>query len=541
MKKSFLFLLLLLPAWLAAQNITGRITANGRGLKGVAVSDGDVVVVTDGDGRYEMQSQKRNGYVFYTLPRGYMPELADGFNPQFWQRLQSPSVGTKEVHDFRLTKCKNDNFRLIIGADTHLANRIQDLEQFRKGFIPCLQKETDAAQGEPVYSMLLGDLTWDIYWTQNKFNLHDFIRTCKEMNYSVPLFPVIGNHDNDPSVPSSPETDFLSSGPWRDIISPNYYSYNLGRVHIVVLDDIVYKNEDTGAKYAKGVVGSRNYDGRITDEQFDWLVQDLALVSKKTPIIVALHIPTMRLDPTTYATTLKLDNQTTERLCEALRDFKTVHIVSGHTHYNYCTHPDAYPNIMEHNIAAVCATWWGTGRFTGRHLCTDGTPGGYSLWTVKGRKLTWQYHSMEPNGDMQMRVTDMNAVRYFYRNSEPMKAFLKKYPARTDFSKLPKDMIYVNVFAYDDDWKVEVFEDGQPLKVNRETVEDPLHTLAFDYAVFMKKGSVGNGSQTRKNTHMFTAQAASSLTPIKVRVTDSFGQVYEQELKRPAQFDLEMW
>ena len=196
---------------------------------------------------------------------------------------------------------------------------------------------------------------------------------------------------------------------------------------------------------------------------------------------------------------------------------------------------------MEHNIAAVCATWWGTGRFTGRHLCTDGTPGGYSLWTVKGRKLTWQYHSMEPNGDMQMRVTDMNAVRYFYRNSEPMKAFLKKYPARTDFSKLPKDMIYVNVFAYDDDWKVEVFEDGQPLKVNRETVEDPLHTLAFDYAVFMKKGSVGNGSQTRKNTHMFTAQAASSLTPIKVRVTDSFGQVYEQELKRPAQFDLEMW
>ena len=47
-----------------AQNITGRIVANGKPLKGVVVSDGVEVTTTDGDGHYELQSGKENGYVF---------------------------------------------------------------------------------------------------------------------------------------------------------------------------------------------------------------------------------------------------------------------------------------------------------------------------------------------------------------------------------------------------------------------------------------------------------------------------------------------
>ena len=540
MKKYFVLFFSLLPVLLAAQNITGTITCNGKGVKGVAVSDGDLIVQTDSRGQYTLQSKKRNGYVFYTLPRGYEPEMADGFNPQFWQKLNSPSISVTEQHDFRLKRMKNDSFRILIGADTHLANRAKDLNQFQNLFIPCLQKEKQDAHNAPLYSMLLGDLTWDVYWTQNKFNLHDFLRTCKEMGYNVPLFPVIGNHDNDPSVPPTPQTDFLSSGPWRDIICPNYYSYNLGKVHFIVLDDIYYMNEDTGGKYAEGVVGSRNYMGMITEEQFAWLKQDLALVpNPKTPIVVALHIPTLKTDPSNDFTTFyTLEDGTSERLCEMLREYANVHIVSGHTHYNYCAHPEQYPNITEHNIAAVSAAWWNTGNQTGRHLCTDGSPGGYSLWTVKGRKLRWQYHSMEDNGNLQLRIIDMNPVRDYYSSFAPVRDFLKAYPDRTDFSQIGDDKIYVNVFAYDRDWKVEVFEEGTPLEVKHEFVEDPLRLLAFDMPSFLKKGVAAKGSQGKPNRHMFTADAHSATTTITVRVTDSFGKVYTQELKRPARYDL---
>lgn len=42
-----------------AQNINGRITCDGAGVQGVAVSDGYVVTLTDADGNYSFTSQKK--------------------------------------------------------------------------------------------------------------------------------------------------------------------------------------------------------------------------------------------------------------------------------------------------------------------------------------------------------------------------------------------------------------------------------------------------------------------------------------------------
>ena len=534
-------------AWLiglnvAAQNITGRIMCDGRGVKGVPVSDGYEVVVTDQNGYYQLQSAKRNGYVFYTLPRGYEPETADGFQPRFWARLESPNISTEEVHDFQLKRVKNDKYSIIIGADTHLADRADDLKQFEEGFIPCLEKERVMGDNRPIYSMLLGDLAWDVYWTQNRFGLPEFMETLKRMNYDVMLWPVIGNHDNDPSVPPSQETDFLSSAPWRRIMCPNYYSFNLGRIHYIVLDDIYYKNEDTGEKYAEGVAGSRNYEGMITEEQFRWLAKDLALVKdKKAPLIIAMHIPATRLNGQDFSTqTDKLAHGSSLRLFDALKDFKQVHVVSGHTHYNYNTHPQEYPNVMEHNIAAVCAVWWNSGKASGMHNCKDGSPGGYSLWQVKGRNVSWQYHSMEENGEAQMRLYDMNTVRNFYSTDADMQAFLKKYPDRMDYGKTPDNIIQANIFAYDIDWKVEAWEGDTPLKVERVVAEDPYHTLAYDLAAFRKHGSAGNGSMSNRTLHMFRAVTTTANEPVTFRVTDSFGRVYIHTIRRPHPYNLNM-
>ena len=105
-----------LTATRAAQNVSGRITCEGKGIAGVTVSDGYVVTQTDENGNYNINSGKKNGYVFYTLPRGYEPQVKDGFNPMFWAKLNT-DVSAKEQHDFSLNKVDNDRYSLVISAD----------------------------------------------------------------------------------------------------------------------------------------------------------------------------------------------------------------------------------------------------------------------------------------------------------------------------------------------------------------------------------------------------------------------------------------
>ena len=127
----------------AAHNVSGTITCDGKGIAGVAVSDGYEVVLTDAYGFYSMSSSKLNGYVFYTLPSGYEPMLADGFNPQFWAPLDSRDITEYEIHDFTLRRVNNDKHQVIFAADTHLARRSSDRAYFKKGLIASLNEEVE--------------------------------------------------------------------------------------------------------------------------------------------------------------------------------------------------------------------------------------------------------------------------------------------------------------------------------------------------------------------------------------------------------------
>ena len=542
-------LCLLLAAALAAlasqaHNITGRVTCGGHGIAGVAVSDGITVTTTDAGGYYSMTSGKMNGYVFVTVPRGYEPACRDGFDPQFWQLLNHPDSTVAEVHDFDLNRVDNDNYTLIVGADTHLARRLGDRKAYKRGFIARLKQEKKQAQarGERIYSILLGDLTWDLYWYANKYNLVDFMADQATYGYPIPLFPVMGNHDNDGAVkPLTDNTDLLASKPWRTFVCPNYYSFNLGRVHYIVLDDIFYTNSGTAS--GTGMAGGRGYLDQVTDEELSWLVKDLQLVTdKSTPIIVMFHIPQFRLN-SSFATYGAGRNYAALAAC--FNDFKTVHFMSGHTHYNYTAHP-SYRNITEHNIAAICATWWWTGRLQNTNYaynyCQDGSPAGYSYWTVDGDSLQWKYKSIASNGDAQMRIYDMNAVKNFMATEATAKALVKAYPGTVPtFGTYSDNAVLTNVFAYDTDWRVEVHEGVQyTLAANRLAAYDPLHVLAYDYYRYKSVGAITTTFATSTNYHMFLSQAHTSYLPITVKVTDSFGQVYYKTIQRPQSYVVTM-
>ena len=524
-------------AGLAAQNLSGRITCDGHGVADVAVSDGNIVVLTDANGYYTMTSDKANGYVFYTLPGGYEPVLADGFNPQFWAPLTSTDVTVQETHDFTLQRVDNDRHIVIFGADTHLARRNSDRAFFKKGFLASLNDEVARADGTPIYSVLLGDLTWDVFWYQNEYDLTDFMDDMQHFNYPMALWAVIGNHDHDPSIPAGNDTDERSSQRWREIVCPTYYSFNLGKVHYVVLDDIVYLNDaNPGDSNPEGVAGSRNYQGRITAEQMTWLAKDLALVSPHTPVVVCLHIPAWGIS-SSFGFYSRLDN--TSALASMLNKFDNVHIMSGHTHGNYVARPSYYSHITEHNIATVSGNLWNSGAASGHHINQDGSPAGYLRWTVDGTAPQWTYQSIHA-GDSQMRLYDMNTVRNYYQTNSTIRAILKDYPSRVNYAQLDSNVVMFNVFCYDPKWRVSVCEGNTMLACQRTYTEDPFHTLAYDIARYSAVGYYTSYYATTANTHMFKAQATTSREPITVRVIDTFGNIYLKSIKRPHTYNLSM-
>jgi hypothetical protein len=66
---------------------------------------------------------------------------------------------------------------------------------------------------------------------------------------------------------------------FKKMYGPTHYSFNRGKVHYVVLDDVYYLGTE------------REYEGRITQQQLDWLQKDLSFVPKDNLLIVCLHIP----------------------------------------------------------------------------------------------------------------------------------------------------------------------------------------------------------------------------------------------------------
>ena len=359
----------------------------------------------------------------------------------------------------------------------------------------------------------------------------------KHFKYPMALWPVIGNHDHDPSIPAGANTDFTAADPWRRFVCPNYYSFNLGQVHYVVLDDIYYLNIDYGDEtYSEGVVGSRNYRGNITSDQMQWLRKDLAMVDYSTPVVVCLHIPAWSIN-SNFSYSPRLDN--TGTLCSLLNKYTEAHIVSGHNHCNYTVRPASYPHVTEHNVAATCGSLWQSAIFTGHHICHDGSPAGYMRWTIKGKDLQWSFKPIH-EGERQMRLYDMNTVRDYYLNNATMHNILHDDPSRVNFGTIGNNVVMVNVFSYAPGWQVAICEGDNQLPCERVYTEDPFHTLAYDVACYSIYGNYSTYYTTSLNTHMFKAQATTDTLPIVVRAVDTFGNIYLRSITRPYSYNISM-
>ena len=503
--------------------IYGTVSCEGRPLPGVVVSDGVEVVSTNEKGQYQLTSDKKYGYVFISTPSGYTTE-SENFLPDHYTLL-SRTPEKREHIDFELVEDGNQTeHTMLVFGDIHLANKANDIAQF-KDFTKDVNNWVSSHKNRKTYGLTLGDMTWDVYWISNKFDLENYVDAMSAIK-DITIYQTIGNHDHSCYLAG----DFGSAGPFRQIIGPTFYSFNIGDIHYVVLDDIIADN--TG-NYSDPSYG-RNHKSAIADDNIAWLKKDLSYVNKNTPVVVAMHAP-LYYDNATPV--LGTDNA--EALMKALEGYK-VHFLTGHTHKMYNIEKG---NIYEHNSAAVCATWWWTGKNEpGIHVCQDGAPGGYRIFNAEGTDISWSYKATGHPEEYQFRSYDRNEIlitgeKYCTNATAEGKAIFNGM-AR-DWNTVNKDnFIYINVWDYDPTWTVTVTENGKELPCEKVAYNaDPLHLVTYS-AVAVNINSSKPIYATSNNKHTFRAKATSANSTVEIKVTDRFGRVYTETMTRPKAFEM---
>lgn len=519
----------------AGTTVFGLVSSEEGPVANVVVSDGTEVTVTDDKGIYELKSAKKWGYVFISVPSGY-EVAAEGVFPQFYQTLKG-AADVVEQKDFKLTKVDGqDRYKLFLLGDMHLANRTNDAAQFTQ-FTTDLNAYMAQHSGQKMYALTLGDMTWDLYWYKNNYALPQYRETINRQVKNLQIYHTMGNHDNDFMTTS----DYDAAVKYVDCIGPTFYSFNIGQVHYVVMDNIdcsAYDGTD-----------SRNYVKKLSNEQLKWLAKDLAYVDKSTPLIVAMHAQIYK--PTSTGFAFDHDSANTEALLAALDGYE-VHFVTGHTHKVYNITPDddvvKGRDIHEHNSGAICASWWWSGNLTpGVHVSIDGAPGGYAIWDIDGTDFAWLYKSTGWPEEYQFRSYDLNNVSFSMDDVPNIpsnvliqlayKKYVNAYPENSD------NEVLIKIWNWNSNWELSVVDErGKTLEYTPVWAYDPLHIAALSVPRFNNSGITSTPSfVTESATNFFKVKADDADVDLTITVKDEFGHTWTEEMQRPKAFSTDAY
>ena len=519
-----------------SSNISGSVTCSGNPVAGVWVTDGYVWSKTGTDGKYKMLSDKKAGYVYIVTPSGYEVAGSNPFRP-FWQALSTSDRSTAEVHDFALVQKNNDKHTVLFTADWHIRNEWnpKDIVQIQDYL-----NEANAYANKssvPVYSIPLGDITWEVSWYDHNFFLSDW-KNLVALS-TMQIYPVIGNHDHDYKAVGD-NTDFDSAASWRTTMGPNYYSMDIGKVHYLFVDDVFYRSD--------GTIDGRQTIESIPDYQMDWIRTDLSHVSAVTPLVVSLHVPLHGWSWNGYFWNAANRSAQYNELRELFERFEEVHIYSGHSHtsefFDAKSQGLSNTNMTERKVPAVGGSIWRTRTVRDYTITIDGVPGGYDIFEVDGQSIKWRFKAIGKDDSYQLRAYDMNSVKSYWYSTPAAVSLAAEHP-ECDYEKLwgdlPENTVLLNVFAGDprmDGLSIEVFEGTTSLKVKPWCGADPLHEFGAEIAHWAASHGLPGVTYltSTNNTHLFAVTASSANSCLTIKLKDRFGKTNEYSVKLPKAF-----
>ena len=415
--------------------VKGYVSCDGQAVSGAVVSDGIHVTRTNRQGKYWMKTDSRSDFVFISVPSG-TEVVSNGWESEFWHRYQSSDKVQR--FDFNLSSVDNNKHITLAFADVHISARTPmwmdytkmpvDSLQFREHFMKDIN-DYASRQSVPVYGLNLGDMMQDMHY--DNANLVHYRKAIRDLSF--PTFHVVGNHDHQPELPIAPTDDPDTrefKRHYTDNLGPRYYSYNIGKVHYVVLD----VNKMLGG-------GTNKYELTVTDRQLSWLRDDLSVVDKSYAIVIAGHVGTHRYKSGGSVIT------NSNAVLDLCKDFSHVYVLSGHAHIMEVYRSDAKTTNIVHPSAAGLM-WW-------TRRCADGTKAAYVVYEFDGASCRITLKPYESDN------TDADQI-YVYGNS-------KVTVDGSEFSA-----VVINVPAYEltastlsSSWKLSVeSKDNKPKKTN---------------------------------------------------------------------------
>lgn len=513
-------------------NLKGKVTAQGKPLADVLVSDGLQIVKTDSRGRYEMNSQKKDSVVYVITPSGYEAFSEPGdLQTSFWHRLTGdPQV--KETFDFTLTPVDQSNYTTVVMTDAHFIRdpRRKDLDRFEEVMFPVFNKVIDSASKKgPVYMINLGDFTHELFWEEMDFGAKDGYDFLDSFDLPAKVFSVTGNHDNDGGIIGE-NTDTRAAYLYRSHWGPLNYSVNIGGDHWIFMDDIIYVNTPGKGKKAPGVRGARDYYCDFTEDQLEWLKADLLHVSPDTDVYLCVHIP---LFYGSKADGLLMKEERLAVVDEVFSKFEEVTIFSGHVHRTAFEKREKFPRFTQYSFNATSGNMWECS-LDEPLMSADGTDAGVPyIEFSQDAPHKVRFESVR-YGERYMSIYDMNEIADLYRKSPKMKKLLETYPKRPDYtSRSYRNKIHVNYWMYMTGETVEIYEDGKALEVTKVNDEDPWYNFSYFIPYADREPGYKSSHATNRNMHMFSAQARKANSDILVVIKDAAGnEIRRSELKR---------
>ena len=174
-------------------------------------------------------------------------------------------------------------------------------------------------------------------------------------------------------------------------------------------------------------VAEKQYIEAYSEEEIAFVKGLLSHVSKDMHIFIANHSPISK--GWNLGDTSRIEGF--DELANVLKGHK-VDFLSGHSHI--MNNVSISENIMDHN--AACHQRFMVDRGA---LVQGRTPSGYEIFSVKGDKINWFYHTLETPDNYQVEIIKPGQSLY-HPNS-----------------------IVANIWDWDEAWTVKWFEDGKDM------------------------------------------------------------------------------
>lgn len=361
-------------------NNNQEMDAGEKGIPGIGVSNGSDVVKTKSDGSYEIPVSDDN-IIFVIKPTGYALAVNEYQQPQSYY-IHKPNGSPKmdftgvaptgplpESIDFGLIPQQEDNnYDIILFGDPQ-PYTLEEVSHFNTAIVSELVGTKDYKFGISLGDLVGNDLT--LFYPY----LHSVSRV------GLPWYHVYGNHD----MNFDAETDNMADETFEAVFGPANYSFNYGKVHYIIIDDVYYPDPRDGS----------GYWGGFREDQLEFLENDLKLVPKDYLVVVSLHIPL-----TDFGSGDQFRDEDREALFDLLKKFPNTISLSAHTHFQM---HDFFgkdrgwkgKDVHHHyNVGTTSGDWYSgsdDSYGTPNSRMRDGTPKGYAVLKIKGNDYEFDY------------------------------------------------------------------------------------------------------------------------------------------------------